>query len=243
VAALAAGGAATVAVSQISDGGKPTVQEIIRQSQDAYAALTSYSDEGETISSIGTNPVAPHTFTIKLARPNLYRVEWKQDMGFLVQHGAAWSAGEGDFVELSDGKRAKHANGEDALSTAAGVSGGASTSVPSMFFQLSGSKLNGAMQLGKRKSDEKIDGVDCYVLTQSASGRTQTLWIGKQDFLIHRVENVISAPNMKASLAEAGRRNPQIRIPPTTVSGDARLVQTHSKIVVNQKFLPSDFAR
>src|SRR6185312_15204993 len=50
--ALLAGGAATVAISQTSGPSGPTVQEIASRSQQAYAGLSSYSDEGITVSRV-----------------------------------------------------------------------------------------------------------------------------------------------------------------------------------------------
>jgi outer membrane lipoprotein-sorting protein len=82
IVALLAGGVVTVAVSQISNGGRIGSPEIIKRSQAAYAALTSYSDEGKTVASVGDAQVAPLNYSIKLARPNLYRIKWTQDSGF-----------------------------------------------------------------------------------------------------------------------------------------------------------------
>jgi len=96
-AALIAGGVATIAISQTINDNQMGATEIIKRSQDAYAELTSYSDEGKAVGSVGKSEMAPHTFLIKLARPNLYRIEWTQDLGFYAQTGVVWSAGNGDF--------------------------------------------------------------------------------------------------------------------------------------------------
>ena len=53
VAALLAGGVATVAISQTSSEDKLTPQEIAKQAQDAYAALSSYSDNGTAVTEGG----------------------------------------------------------------------------------------------------------------------------------------------------------------------------------------------
>ena len=178
---LLAGGAATVAISQTSgDGDGLTAQEIATKSQAAYAALTSYSDEGKTVSSIGTTTVAPHKFTIKLARPNLYRVEWDQNMGFYDQKGAAWCAGNGDFTKIVN-KTRPAGDAVSALGTAAGVSGGSSASIPATFFKLNSFNTFAFHAVSGRKTDEKNGDVDCFVvLTDLKMGRTRTIWIGKQ---------------------------------------------------------------
>ncbi len=140
---LVAGGGMVLTVLSKGGGGNLTAAEIIRKSQEAYAALSSYSDQGQTISSIGATAVAPHKFSIKLARPNLYRIEWEQNMGFFDQKGAAWSTGNGDFFKMGDGPAQTLTDKEQALGSATGVSGGAASTNPGPFF-----KINWGNQLG-----------------------------------------------------------------------------------------------
>ena len=246
LATVLAGGVAMVAVSQTGNVDKPSVQEIVKQSQDAYAALTSYSDQGQTVSSIGSNAVAPHNFSIKLARPDLYRVEWTQDLGFYAQTGLVWSAGGGNFLKMTQAsKPTLYSNMEGALSGATGISGGASGSIPGTFFKLNwGNKLGATMQTAKRKPDEKIGDVDCYVLTQSKAGRTQTLWIGKQDFLIRQYEQDTSAAAMQTMLEAQAKTHPEIQsmLQRGNLGGDAKSVETHTDLVLNQTIAKTDFS-
>ncbi len=112
VAALLAGGVATVAISQTSGGDdKLSALEIINQAQKAYAALTSYSDSGKVVyvgMSFGTatsttdnrtgkrtvryGPIlyrqATNTFNIRLQRPNYYRIDWTTV--FPTSKGGIW---------------------------------------------------------------------------------------------------------------------------------------------------------
>jgi RNA polymerase sigma factor (sigma-70 family) len=244
VAALLAGGAATMAISQTSKEDRPTAQEIIKKSQNAYAALTSYSDDGKEAGSVGTAKVAPHTFSIKLARPDLYKIEWTQDMGFYAQKGSVWSAGNGDYLEMESAtKPEKYPNPDAALSAAMGISGGASGSIPKSFFDLHSGRLEVALRSASRKPDEKIGGVDCYVLTETTGGRTQTLWIGKPDFLIRQIETDTSAAVLKATLDEEAKKHPEIQamLLRGNVGGDVKSVETHANIVVNQAMSQTDF--
>ena len=51
-----------------------------------------------------------------------------------------------------------------------------------------GNQLDAVTPLAKRQADERIGGVDCYVLTISRyAGGTNTIWIGRDDGLIHQV--------------------------------------------------------
>jgi RNA polymerase sigma factor (sigma-70 family) len=239
--ALLAGGGAVVAISQIQSGDKLTAQEIIQKSRDAYAALSSYTDEGKIISSIGTNSVAPHTFAIKMSRPNLYRINWKQDSGFFVSTGMVWSAGNGDFQKTTVSSRQER-NKEEAFSSAAGISGGATVNVPGAFFDIeSGNPFGSATKVATRLPDEKIGGADCYVLTRASGERIKTLWIGKLDFLIRQVQNDTSAAGLKAVMEAAARKHPERPIP-AAVAGDSQSVETHTNIMVNQPLTQKDFA-
>ena len=241
LAVLLAGVATTVAISQTANGDGLSAQQIIRKTQDAYAALTSYTDEGKEVGFVGTAAVAPHTFSTKLARPGLYQIKWRQDLGFYSQTGVVWSAGRGDFLQTEHASEpVKYPSAEGSLSTAMGISGGATGVVPKSFFHLQ-TGLLGAMQSAAKGLDGKIGQTDCYVLTQSKGGRTETLWIGKKDFLIRQIESDTSAADLKAMLDEQAKKHPEMRLP-TTVAGEVKSVQTHMNIVVNQAIPLTDFA-
>jgi RNA polymerase sigma factor (sigma-70 family) len=239
---LLAGGVVTVAISQTSNDDKLTTAEIFKQSQDAYASLTSYSDEGKTVSTLGTTQIAPTTFTIKLARPNLYRIEWQQqETSSYLNKGIVWSAGNGDFMVAGTDTIFNEGSKESALGGATGISGSATATIPGTFF-----KMNWGNQLGlsvldeKRQADEKVGNINCYVFMDELKGRTRTLWIGKKDFLIHQVRNVTRAEALKAALVEAAKRNPNMPVVPQS-SGDVISTETHNNIVVNKTFSPADF--
>ena len=218
VATLLAGGVATVAVSQTSGGDKMTVVEIAKQSQAAYAALTSYSDSG-TVVAIGGGQTTETSFTIRLQRPNLYRIDWAQTGGAFVSKGIVWSQGNGDYLVMDATDKtatpSKMQSRDFALGVAAGVSSSASTSIPGTFFAAKtvGNTLP-LMVAGKTETkklaDEKIGSADCHVVVSVLDAAkllanvklptntavrmknlgitTTTLWIGKRDHLIHQVK-------------------------------------------------------
>jgi RNA polymerase sigma factor (sigma-70 family) len=238
---LLAGGAATVAISQTNGNDRLTTQEIFKQSQDAYASLSSYSDEGKTVATLNDMTLIT-TFTIKLARPNFYRIEWQQPVhSFYTNQGVVWSAGKGDFMVMGDRGAQNQGNRESALSSATGISGSAAATIPGTFFKMKwGNQLGAAASSETRRADEKVGEVVCYVLTSESKGRTRTLWIGKKDFLIHQVRTVTSAEAMKAALDQAAKVtgvHPQIT--PQGITS----TETHMNIVVNKTYLPADFER
>jgi len=274
VIALLAGGAGTMAISQTMSSDKLSAQKIFQKTEDTYAALSSYSDSGVIVENVG-NRTFKTTFNLRLQRPNLYRVDWSQAVTPTFSNtGVVWSAGNGDFVQLvKQAKPEKSQNMEMALAAATGVSGTASSIIPGIFFKLKLDKiLNPTDTTLQKQGDENVNSVDCYVVSSTADqGKavkktTTTLWIGKQDFLIHQskiiIEGVQITPSQISDAAikqmlenqnkpitpeaiaatrktmETGMKTAQ------TMIGSAPVIftQTHENISVNQQFSPSDFA-
>jgi hypothetical protein len=109
--------------------------------------------------------------------------------------------------------------------------------------------MNWGNQLGsasgeKQQADEKVGDVDCYVFTSESKGRTKTLWIGKQDFLIRQVRMVTSAEAEKALLTKAAKDHPEI-IASLAKMGFQGITstETHTNILVNPKLSAADFVR
>jgi hypothetical protein len=228
---------------QASDNLQPG--EIFKKAQEKYASLNSYSDEGKTVAILNGTTITT-TFTIRLARPNFYRIEWEQntesaDGSAKTKRSTVWSAGEGDFLDMAGRGAEKQASQETALAGATGISASASATIPGTFF-----KMNWGNQLGnwaadqKEPTEEKVGDVNCYVFTRDLNGIANTLWIGKQDFLIHQVRHVTSAKAMKAYMDEAAKRNPGLVLPAQKFDG-VTSTETHTNIIVNPKFSQSDF--
>ena len=226
LAALLVGGAATVAISQTGADDSWTPQEIAKQSQEAYAALSSYSDNGVVVAGTARATVT-NIFHIRLQRPDFYRVDWSQPIapGVYFSKGVVWSAGGGHFMQMSSStgdvypQRKKSANRQQNLGTAAGVSSSASMTIPGAFFgeQTGNASLRlvlmGATKL-TQEPDATIGGVDCHVFTSKrdpskipGSGKlpagigsvgemTTTFWIGKKDHLIRQTLLVMDTSQM-----------------------------------------------
>jgi RNA polymerase sigma factor (sigma-70 family) len=239
---MLAGGATTVVFSSGGSGTDLAAGEILKQAQEKYASLTSYSDEGKTVATINGTTLTT-TFSIKLARPGFYLIEWEQPVNAsYTNKGAVWSVGEGDFLRMGS-RDQKQANQEMALASATGISGGAAATIPGTFFSMRwGNQLGSSASSAKRRADEKVGDVVCYVFTSDLKGQTRTHWIGKKDLLIHQVRTVTSAAAMEAAQAEAAKRNPEIaaRLPKSKPQGITS-TETHENIVVNQKFADKDF--
>jgi outer membrane lipoprotein-sorting protein len=241
-AIILVGGTTTVVHWSHLAGDNLPPDAIIKRAQEKYASLTSYSDEGRTVATLGGTTIIT-TFKIKLARPNLYRIDWEQPLPpDDTQKGAVWSAGEGDFLRMGSGSR-RQASQELAMASATGISSGAVATIPGTFFRMTwGNQLGGSVWSEKQQADEKLGDVDCYVYTSDSKGRTRTLWIGKRDFLIHQFRTATSAEAMKTALAEVVKRTPEMgaRLHTSELQGMTS-TETHWNIVVNQQLSNKDF--
>lgn len=237
-------GATTMVLSSDAAGEELSPGQIFKQTQEAYALMASYGDEGQIVTIRGdtTNTTV---FNIRLARTNFYRIEWEQhsqSSSSASRAGAqvVWSSGAGDFLETGYGPQAKWCR-EVALAQA----GGAAATVPLIFFnpQRGGQENEpaGSGLSGDRQVDEKLGETDCYVFAQKTQDLTKTLWIGKQDFLIHQVQTVSSAEAMQDMLARA-KVNPEL-VDALRKSGSLAFTSTesHNNIVINRPFMRSDF--
>ncbi|HZL78537.1 MAG TPA: sigma-70 family RNA polymerase sigma factor [Candidatus Limnocylindrales bacterium] len=215
---LLAGGAATLAISQTSGDDKLTPQQIAKQAQDAYAALSSYSDTGTAVTE-GGGLTQTTTFNIRLQRPNLYRIDWTGTGGLYTSKGVVWSQGNGDFIvmgaagqEKSEEPIKKH-DMQFALGAAGALSGSAASTIPAVFFKQNWGDELGIVASGrwqvKKEGDEKVGAVDCRVISSvidpnklpnqgkipNNKGQigtiTTRLWIGKRDHLIYQTRKIM----------------------------------------------------
>jgi hypothetical protein len=265
-AALLAGGAVRMAVSQTGSGDKATAQEIAAKSRGAYAALSSYSDSGTVVSEMAGQKITL-TFNTRLQRPKRYRIDWAQGMG---PKGTVWSDGGGDYLLAAAAGQEKNAKPqklpsmETALAQAAGLSWSAASTIPGAFFN---QDINGAVfafaRLGrnplKRENDAKVGDVDCYVVSgvvdlsklpeQGKSGTASAMfWIGKSDFLIHQcrtryVEKAeSSAPPGDQAIDEAIKKALEMQHKPATPEAIAAMRPQMSAVMRQvQSTLKSSF--
>ena len=170
---------------------RPSVADFLGQVQATYDKMQSYSSVGDVISDISTPNLGQidshHTFSMKLARPNLYRVEWELHAPYIDSSGAVWSAGDGNFVVapgLAGPTRPKDMS--TALSMATGLSGGAAATIPAIFFGLSFNALKAGNDAAF-KPDSDIEGDACYVIAEKTGTVGVTMWISKKSKLLRQI--------------------------------------------------------
>jgi RNA polymerase sigma factor (sigma-70 family) len=270
----------------------PLARETIKKSQTAYAALSSYSDSGTVVSQLGATSQTT-TFNLRLQRPNRYRIEWAQANDYLTNGGVVWSSGNGDYMVMAHGQAnvqpTKYPTMETALGGATGVSGGAAATLPGLFFNQNWGGTLKALASGQthltQLPDEPVAGVDCYVVSGTVApadlpnqgklpdnlgkigATTTTLWIGREDYLIHQAKTLmqgstIKIPQFNDAMIRGMLRQPGATVTPEAIaarkkllaavsqqaqsmiaSGNIIFTETHENIEVNQNFSPQDFVR
>jgi hypothetical protein len=212
--------AVALAVLAFADAGWcQSADEIIANVQKKYAGLTSLVVTGKAVSDMDmsgvpasdlvmTNiPKTPEleaalqkrqtlttTFTIRLARPNLYRIEWEQVYpapGQFTNRGAVWSAGDGNYLLLGGNQQSKQDDMNLALASATGVSGGAAGTLPPIFFESQMDLLKNLKNTA-RPPEEKIGNDACYVVSGDVAGMKLVLWITK-DFLLKQKRQILGS--------------------------------------------------
>ncbi|MBE7494216.1 MAG: hypothetical protein HS117_04690 [Verrucomicrobiaceae bacterium] len=170
---------------------------LLRQVSEKYGSLSTLSVTGKTTAQVtpaggGEPSTVENAFSINLARPEFYRIEWKQPLaGTVVSQGAVWSAGSGHRVLIGQ-KVSEWLNREQALGAATGVSGGAANTLPSLFFKDEGSGLHEFIQNATFLPDESVGGESCQIIKGDGPGGKLTLWISRKDLFLKQIQMVSS---------------------------------------------------
>ncbi|HVU09038.1 MAG TPA: hypothetical protein VHG89_10885 [Verrucomicrobiae bacterium] len=268
--ALVLSNVATAVFSQTNNGSSLTPQEIAKKSLDAYAALTSYSDTGKTVESgVGqtvtttwnsqgglpkrveskTKHTNTTTFSIRMQRPNLFRVLWTQTNEGQTNCGSWWSDSDTNFgVDQSYFFNGMVTNTQPeiiwipmALTTFREASGAVAI-IPAIFLKLNpGDNILTKIADGElypELGDEKAGDSDCYVLSITRNstkifnmqmGKTVTrLWIGKSDYLLRQIQSIYDPPQTQTNS-------------PSTNFEETVFIQTHENISVNEKYPAAEF--
>ena len=181
----------------------PAAEAILSKVFEKYASLSTYSDSGKSFTGFSTN-----TFSIKLGRPDLYRMEWDAVGRGTGISGAAWSAGDGHFQYFTghswkDDPQRYHRIKDlgNALEGSGNISGGAALTIPPIFYGKNVSDGFGLLGLCSnflKQDDAKIGDIDCYVLKGHLKAWRDipiSIWIGKDDLLIRQIQRTTLDPN------------------------------------------------
>lgn len=220
----------TVLLAQEESRSELSPGEIIQKSRQAYAALSSYSDQGNVVTTKNGKPYVTEAFKIRLGRPNLYQLEsrwnnlFRKDPDSEARALTLWSTGEGDTYETLQGNvehQLQFKPPSTPVPPTAVYTEERSFTISHLFFN---SPLNVYEQCCSegtyiRLPDDRVGDVACFVLERRKdSPMTVTrLWIGSGDFLIRQVRRESTAAQVVNT-------------------------ETHTNLVQNRTYSSQDFA-
>jgi RNA polymerase sigma factor (sigma-70 family) len=198
-ALLLAGGAATVVLSKSDNAIPPSISvndlsatNILATVKQAYASFSTYRDTGWTVheyKDAKTRDVWTNQFSELLGARTYYRIEIITAAHPYSYTNRYWSDGLDNY---SQHETPTVFNGLDLTGNLSSVAN--ETAVPAVYFNLSWGNIFVPFKLGPetelvRQTDEKIGGVDCYVISRTNALNQVKVWIGKRDFLIRRYQH------------------------------------------------------
>ncbi len=177
--------------------GEPRQQaeEIIKKMEKKYSSCASYRDTGVVTTVFnqdsGKTRTAEVLFNTYLVRPDRFRFDWRSKHPIPnapFRQSVVWHNGKSAYLYLEPDMYEPMVDLKMAIAGATGVSDGAAYHVPLMLLPDLDGSLSSRTSSPKLVGEETFEGVECYVIEIVLRGKQpQTMWIGKQDFLLRRV--------------------------------------------------------
>jgi hypothetical protein len=225
---------------------EPEAGEILQKLDATYKAFTSYSVQGISVGTVDMSQVNPKLtqpqivttkLSLRLGRPDHYRMEWERGQGPQHIKGAIWAAGKGDFIHTGN-TTARVKDRETALTTAASSSGTLGMLTAAMFFGETNSPATVLKNFMKSPS-ETLNNQKCYVLTGQLGHMNLMFWIRKSDFVIAQTELILGGKVDEAELA--GKSYAQKAQLERAAKLKGNFIETYQEIVLNKALNPADF--
>jgi len=229
-----------------SAGDQINPNAILDKMHKVYADANSYQDTGvvETIMDfVNRKQTMTKTFSIAFKRPNNIKIEWIDTMfGGQKNRSVLWSDGKQTQIfweQLNQVQKSESLM--MGIAAATGVSGGAAHTVPSMLLEDLKMPALSVLTNVKLLREEVFEGVPCFVLVgKHPAGVDYTLWIGKGDYLLRKLEYFVKSniEMMKAAESELDKINKEheISMPDTSKMPDFSITnrQIYRDIKLNE---------
>jgi VWFA-related protein len=185
----------TVAQSSFAQAAaQMTPAEILKRVSSVYESCRSYSDEGETTTSIGTKGSTSRplteSFSTAFVRPDAFRFDFQAGSPQFDIRFIAWKAGPLEKAYRHSGMSSGEL--DDTLLSMSGPSHGSSMTVPALLLRerFHGKGLFASLTDLKLAREEKIDGHRAFRIEGRLENDPFTLWIDTNQFLILQVDQV-----------------------------------------------------
>ena len=177
-----------------------------------YRALVSYGSDGTVTSeskSETRNSQTRTQFSIRLQKPDLYRISWRPEPGGFHGSGSGtvWNPGGQAYFYWEFRKAySKMMSDESALRMANMMAcpGGDIATIPSLFLRLSNGEELPLLRLSDLKlaGTEKIEGEECYIISGTWVALRYVLWVSTKRYLIIRQRSSYESPQGAIEIPE-----------------------------------------
>ena len=175
-------------------------RNLLDQVQTQYRSAQTYQAAGNAMTVIvmpesKTEMSIEATFSMKLARPHYYRIEWAQHLGKAVSKaGAVWNDGVGPrLYRNSTTSSVRMESDRSALSAATGDSMAIAHIIPMLFFHFDDQpNLLESLQDVDLEGSQTIAGKTCHIVSGSVkNGIDYRLWISTNELFLVQVEHTL----------------------------------------------------
>jgi flagellar basal body-associated protein FliL/outer membrane lipoprotein-sorting protein len=200
---------------------------------------------------------------IKLARPDLYRIEGTSKTAAgrmsMTNTTATWSSGKTNYTLMLVGGGAYKnfttvPDRKSALMTSA-QSGGLAMAIPQLFFDETEVMGNFIKDWGQT-DDESLNGQDCYTLTAKMLGQKLKIWVSKTSYMILQSQITLGGPVSDADINAAFDTFNTTTVDPAQIAQQkaqakqqaamitkirGTVTETYDTIEANKTFVTDDF--
>lgn len=172
-----------------------TAEEILGRMAAVYASCKSYRDTGvvKTVYISKRSHATEKPFSTAFVRPDRFRFEYRERRkGQREDRYIIWSRGGKvrrwwDVTPEAEEPESLSA----ALAAAAGVSSGASRTIPALLLSsVKGRRLTDLAE-ARRIADAKLDEADCFRVEGRDNRALATVWIDQKTFLVKRIDTQV----------------------------------------------------
>jgi outer membrane lipoprotein-sorting protein len=182
-------------------------QIILKKVLKAYQSMETFETKGTVTTDLNTANIEEKkqmNFSIRLKKPNLYRIIWGSnntaldDLG-ISNGGAVWNDGTQAFLYVKSLKKlVKMQDDASAIAGATGVSQGVAMTIPSLFlsiFQAQQADPFSRLTQAKLEGMQHIEGQSCYVISSpSIASKKETYWVSTSNFMILKYTRSLEPP-------------------------------------------------
>lgn len=173
-------------------------ETVLGELRERYAAISSYQDTGVVLSQVADEEFVSETkFSTFFARPNRFRFDWLRHHPYpplkhITSRHRIWQNPSGVFYwNQDDHDPESFSDVSFAIAGAKGVSENASYTVPSMLFGVDPVFASDHLTV-QTITDGETEGIPCRcILANDSRKRSYSLYIGRDDLLLHRVSSSV----------------------------------------------------